>query len=103
MVQAVKALDALFRAVTKRSGGSFDEELSSSSSSTSSVSSASRRGRESLELDFHGGTLNAMEDVTQVRDMVLLLAQDNQDLKITLNALQVIFLIFFCNKNWNHI
>jgi hypothetical protein len=82
----VIALQAVLKAVTKRTVNGEDDDSSASSASASSMSSL-RRGRESqTELDFHSGTLSAMEDETTVRNLLLLLAQNSQDTKIALST-----------------
>ena len=86
-MEALRALEAVIKTVTKRTTSVEDELASDASSSSSGIS---RRGREpEFECDFHSGTLAAMETETDLRNMMLLMAQDSQDLKIALGCVGV--------------
>jgi hypothetical protein len=99
MQQAVDSLEAIARAVTIRRGYLRDDETSSQTSSSSSTTAASRRSHISLE--FQSATLQAMERESGSRELIMLLAQDTQDIMIANQAMfvsmkQKILKIFFC-------
>ena len=99
MQQAVDSLEAIARAVTIRRGYLRDDETSSQTSSSSSTTAACRRSHISLE--FQSATLQAMERESGSRELIMLLAQDTQDIMIANQAMfvsmkQKILKIFFC-------
>lgn len=99
MQQAVDSLEAISRAVTIRRGYLRDDETSSQTSSSSSTTAASRRSHISLE--FQSATLQAMERESGSRELIMLLAQDTQDIMIANQAMfvsmkQKILKFFFC-------
>ena len=99
MQQAVDSLEAIARAVAIRRGYLRDDETSSQTSSSSSTTAASRRSHMSLE--FQSATLQAMERESGSRELIMLLAQDTQDIMIANQAMfvsmkQKILKTFFC-------
>ena len=87
MQQAVNSLEAISRAVTIRRGYVRNDETSSQTSSSSSTTAASRRSHISLE--FQSATLQAMERESGSRELIMLLAQDTQDIMIANQAMFV--------------
>ena len=87
MQQAVDSLEAISRAVTIRRNYLRDDETSSQTSSSSSTTAASRRSHMSLE--FQSATLQAMERESGSRELMMLLAQDTQDIMIANQAMFV--------------
>ena len=101
MQQAVDSLEAIARAVTIRRGYLRDDETSSQTSSSSSTTAASRRSESHISLEFQSATLQAMERESGSRELIMLLAQDTQDIMIANQAMfvsmkQKILKIFFC-------
>lgn len=89
MDQALPALDAIMRAVTRwRPAEDDDDEDGASAASASSSASGGRRGR-TLELNFQSETLKAMGNETTAKNLLLLLGQDSQDMKLAIRALTV--------------
>ena len=92
MPQAVACLDAISRSVTLRRMTSRDDDASSENSSVSSAVGGRgyASGREvDVSLDLQSATLEAMNGENTSRDLLLLVGQETQDIKLTLGAMFV--------------
>ena len=101
MQQAVDSLEAISRAVTIRRGYVRGDETSSQTPSSSSTTAASRGRETHISLEFQSATLQAMERESGYRELIMLLAQDTQDIMIANQAMfvsmkQKILKIFSC-------
>jgi len=88
--QGVACLEAISRSVSVKRVSMRDDETSSQASSSSSATPSGGRGREvDMSLDFQSATLQAMQGEAGTREMMMLLAQDTQDLMLTNHTMMV--------------
>jgi len=93
MPQAVACLDAVSRSVTTRRMRQRDDDAFSDNSSASSSAAGGRgyaSGREvDVSLDLQSATLEAMKGGNTSRELMVLIGQETQDLKLAVGAMFV--------------